>query len=184
MKVLGIVCSPRLHGNTEIMVREALTKAEEEGAETELITLAGKRISPCDGCESCRKTKKCHTKDDMQDIYTKLLDADGIIFGTPVYYWNVTAQAKALMDRTYLLSKDQKLLEGKVAAAVAVGERRGTTNTIAAFSGYFNLQRMVMVGSASGFGDEKGEVRNDTRGIEETRALGRSLARFIRACQA
>jgi len=175
MKVLGIVCSPRLHGNTEILVRESLAKAREEGAEIELVTLAGKTISPCDGCESCRKTKKCHIKDDMQDIYTKLLDADGIIFGTPVYFWTVTAQAKALIDRTFVFPREEGKLEGKAAAVVAVGERQGTTGAFAVFSGFFNLKKMIMIGSASGFGDKKGEVKNDTRGITDARALGGTL---------
>lgn len=101
MEILGTVCSPRTHGNTETLVQALLAKAQEEGAEIELVTLAGKTISPCDACESCRKTGKCHIKDDMQDIYTKRLEADGIIFSSPVYYWSVSAQAKALIDRTY-----------------------------------------------------------------------------------
>ena len=118
MKILGISCSPRANGNTEIMVREALSKAEEEGAQTELVALAQKNIAPCDACLSCRETGKCHKKDDMQDIYVKLLETDGVIFGSPVFYWTVTAQAKALIDRTFVFSKDYKL-EGKAAGAVS-----------------------------------------------------------------
>ena len=69
IKVLGICCSPRLHGNTEILVQESLAKAQGVGAEIELVRLAGKTIAPCDGCLSCRQTKVCRIKDDMQDIY-------------------------------------------------------------------------------------------------------------------
>ena len=117
MKILGISCSPRAGGNTEIIIREALSKAEEEGAQTELVTLAQKNIAPCDACLSCLKTGKCHKKDDMQDIYRSLEEADGIILGTPSYFNNVSAQAKAVMDRTYLSLLHGKL-RGKVAAAI------------------------------------------------------------------
>lgn len=184
MKVLGIVCSPRLRGNTEIMVQEALAKAQEEGAEIELLTLAKKDIAPCDACESCRKTGKCHIEDDMQQIYDKLLQADGIIFGSPVYYWTVTAQAKALIDRTYLFSKEYKL-KGKATGIIGVGERLGITDVFAAFTSFFYLQRMIPVGFAAGFGDKKGEVRDESavniRGMKEARILGNNIVSFIRS---
>lgn len=73
MKVLGIVFSPRRNGNTEILVREALKGAEEVGAETELITTRDYKINPCDGCESCYETGKCHINDDMQIIMKNFL---------------------------------------------------------------------------------------------------------------
>ena len=184
MKILGIVCSPRLRGNTEIMVKKALASAQEEGAETELITIAKKTILPCDACESCRKTDKCHYNDDMQDIYNKLLEADGIIFGSPVFYWTLTAQAKALIDRTFVFSKDHKL-RGKAVGVVAIGERLGLTDVFAAFTSFFYLQRMIPVGFAAGFGEKRGEVKDDSavniRGMNEAKALGSNIARFIRS---
>ncbi len=184
MKILGIVCSPRLGGNTEIMMREALAKAQEEGAKTELITLAKKTISPCDACQSCRKTDRCHIEDDMQAIYNKFLEADGIIFGSPVYYWTLTAQAKALIDRTFVFSKDFKL-RGKAAGVIGVGERLGITDVFAALTGFFYLQRMIPVGFAAGFGEERGDVNDgsavNVRGMKEARALGSNIARLIRS---
>ncbi len=98
MKILGVVGSPRKGGNTEIMVEEALATAREAGAETELVLIAGKKIAGCDGCDTCRKTMACHIKDDMQTIYKQLEAADGIIFGTPVYFGSVPSQAKAIID--------------------------------------------------------------------------------------
>jgi len=184
MKILGIVCSPRSGGNTEIMVREALVTAEEKGAEIELVTLAQKTIAPCDGCETCRKTGECHQKDDMQNIYDKLLGADGIIFGSPVFYWTVTAQAKALIDRTLVFSKGHKL-KGKATGVIAVGERLGLTNVFSAFTGFFYLQRMIPVGFAAGFGGKKGEVRDESvvnlRGMNEVRTLGSNIVEFIKS---
>jgi len=184
MKILGVVCSPRLRGNTEIMVKEVLASAQKEGAETELVTLAEKTILPCDACESCRKTDKCHYNDDMQDIYHKLLEADGIIFGSPVFYWTLTAQAKALIDRTFVFSKEKKL-KGKPVGVVAIGERLGLTDVYAAFTSFFYLQRMIPVGFAAGFGEKKGEVKDGSavniRGMNEAKALGSNLVRFVRS---
>ena len=185
MKVLGIVCSPRKGGNTEVMVRTALDKAQQGGAETELISLVGKTISPCDACFSCEKTGKCHIKDDMQDIYQKLLEADGIVFGTPVYFWNVSAQAKALIDRTYSLY-GKNGLRNKAAGVVVTEQRSGSANAIAAFNGFFTTQKMIMVGWADGIsGDEgyanKEAVRKDKKGMMRAEALGEKMVGYLKS---
>ncbi len=181
MKVLGIVCSPRLHGNTEILVQASLAKAQEEGAEIELVTLAGKTISPCDGCYSCRETGKCHIKDDMQDIYTKLLEADGIIFGSPVYFWSVSAQAKALIDRTYVFYAERRLRNKAVGIVVNTG-RDGCTSALAAFSNFSTGQKMIVVGRAIGFGGrEKGTVKKDERGMAEAEELGETMVQYLQS---
>ena len=86
MKIIGIVASARKGGNTEIMVKEALKTAKEAGADTELFLIAGKDIKGCDGCRSCQQTGNCRINDDMQPLYKLMLAADGIIFGTPVYF--------------------------------------------------------------------------------------------------
>jgi multimeric flavodoxin WrbA len=105
MKILGVSCSPRKKGSTVVMLEKALAGAKADGAEVELYSIAGKNIQPCDGCWGCIKTGKCHIKDDMQELYEKLVTADGIIFGTPIYFWGMTAQAKAVMDRTISLNQ-------------------------------------------------------------------------------
>jgi len=181
MKVLGIVCSPRLHGNTEILVQEALAKAREAGAEVKLLILARKTIAPCDGCLSCHKTKECRIKDDMQDIYPELLAADGIIFGTPVYFWTVSAQAKILMDRTYVLYIAGRKLKNKAAGVVAAADRRGSTSALAVFGGFINIHRMIMVGGATGFGGDKGQIRQDEKGMAEASGLGRAIVSSIQS---
>ena len=101
MKVLAIVCSPRKSGNTEIMAEVALAGASSYGAETELWTVAGKDIKPCDGCVTCNKTHKCHVNDDMQELFPKVIAADGLIFCSPVYFMYGTAQAKIVIDRLF-----------------------------------------------------------------------------------
>lgn len=180
MKVLGICCSPRLHGNTEILVQESLAKAQGEGAEVELVSLAGKNIAPCDGCLACRKTKECHIKDDMQDIYVKLLEADGIIFGTPSYFWSVSAQAKALIDRTNLF-REERNLRNKAAGVVVAQQRGGASGCVTIFSNFFTHQRMIMVGQATGFGNAKGEVKKDERGMARAGELGEIIVKYIKS---
>ncbi|MFH0768480.1 MAG: flavodoxin family protein [Chloroflexota bacterium] len=184
MKVLGIVCSARKGGNTEILVKEALAAAHEAGAETEIVLVAGKNIAPCDGCSSCRETGVCKIKDDMQAIYKQLEATDAVIFGTPVYFSNVSAQAKAIMDRTYLFLRDRKL-KGKVAAPVMAARRVGAAQTRSLLYSYFMAQGMIPVRGAIGYGREKGEVRQGVGGtqglsaLEEARAAGVDVVQMV-----
>ena len=184
MRVLGIVCSPRKEGNTEIMVREALGTANEAGAETDLFLISEKSVGPCDGCLSCEQTNICHIRDDMQELYEKLQLADGIIFGTPVYFGNVSAQAKAILDRTYAFRKERKL-SGKVAGAIIVTRRVGAGQVRNLLCGYFVGQRMVVVGAGIGYGRKRGEVRTGVGGqahltaLEEARHLGKNVVSMV-----
>jgi len=175
VKILGIVCSPRKGGNTEILVREALEGARESGSETELILVADKNITPCDGCGACLKNGICKIKDDMQEIYQQLKLADGVIFGTPVYFINVSAQAKAVMDRTYALLRVRGL-RGKVAAALVAARRVGAGQVLSLLYSYFTAQRMIIAGGGIGYGREKGEVREGVGGSPGSAALGEARA--------
>jgi len=134
MKILGIVGSKRKKGNTSILVQEALKAAKKEGMETELIFLGDYVIRDCTGCEGCKDNYKCVLNDDMQKIYPLLLEADGIILGSPTYWYNVTADVKAFIDRCYSLevfAEDDRscwvgineVLGGKYAVAIAVCEQ-------------------------------------------------------------
>lgn len=100
VKILGIVGSPRKGFNTEVMVKHALKGAASvRNVETELYSLAGKKISPCRSCFSCLKEKKCVVSDDFQEFAIKYVGADGLIIGSPVYHSSITAQLKAAIDR-------------------------------------------------------------------------------------
>lgn len=102
MKVLGFTGSPRNNGNTEILVKTALEGADDAGADTEVFNLSNMSINPCKACMHCKENEgKCGTLDDMQNIYKKIQDADAFILGTPVYMWQMTAQAKLFTDRLY-----------------------------------------------------------------------------------
>ena len=195
MKVLGIVCSPRKRGNTEVLVEEVLGSAQKHGAEIEIINVCDSAITPCDGCESCEKTGKCRIEDDMQTIYAKLLASDGIVVGSPVYYWGVTAQAKAMIDRTFVFRRDRRL-RNKVAGAVVVARDTGTSAAFGQLSDFFNLHRMIPArsigprtvdelakergGGVIAYADRRGEVSENKKAILEAQSLGKAMVETIR----
>ena len=99
MKVLGILGSPRVGGNSDILLEQALAGAKNAGAEVEKIVLSKKKISGCLDCGKCNETGICVIKDDMLEIHKKILEADAIIHSVPVYFWAMTSQMKAYLDR-------------------------------------------------------------------------------------
>jgi len=179
MKLVGISCSPRKNGNSDILVQAALEKAKEEGAEVEFISLAGETIKPCDACYVCRTKGECHIQDDMTPLYDKMAQADGLIFGSPVYFWNVSAQAKALIDRTFAYSPQRNLKNKPVGAVVSQG-RDGSSGALQAFYSFFTGHRMLIVGNAIGFGNEKGIVKNDAAAIARAGAVGKAVVSFLK----
>jgi multimeric flavodoxin WrbA len=196
VKLLGIVCSPRTNGNTEVLVKEALDTARNLGAETEMIKVSDLNITPCDGCESCDITGECKIEDDMQNIYTKLLHSDGILFGSPVYFWGVTAQAKTVIDRTFVFRRDRRL-RNKVAGAVVVARNSGASATFSALSDFFNLHRMIPArsigsrtveelakewgGGVIAYADKPGEVKKDEQAIAKAQSLGKAIVETLQA---
>ena len=167
------------------MLQESLDGAQEAGAEVELVTVAGKTIAPCAACVSCGKTGKCHIQDDMQDFYPKLSEADGIIFGTPVYFWSVSAQAKAVIDRT-LPCFSTSGLRNKAASVVLTMEESGASSAMAVFSGFFVIVGMIKVGyvigrtGSEGYADKEA-VRRDKRRMAAARALGKAMVGYIQS---
>ncbi len=180
MNVLGIVCSPRKGGNTEILVQEALAGARDSGAKTELLTVSDKEIKPCDGCLSCEKTGECHIKDDMQLVYEKMLNADGIILGTPVYFGSMSAQAKVIMDRAYALRFPHLKLANKVAGAIAVAARTGAISTLNTLQRYFASNHMFSAELVEGLAAEKGTIIKDKRGMKSANEMGRQIVSLIK----
>jgi multimeric flavodoxin WrbA len=184
MQILGIMCSPRKGGNTEILVKEALASASQAGAQTERVSVVGKNIAPCDGCSGCRKSGTCLIKDDMQDIYRKMEAADGIIIGSPVYFGTVSAQGKAVMDRTFAFLARQKL-KGKVASSILAVRQVGAGQTRNLLYGFFMAHGMFPVRGAIGYGMEKGDVLQGVGGgvnssaLEEARNVGTDIVRMV-----
>jgi multimeric flavodoxin WrbA len=98
-KVVAFMGSPRKNGNTATLVKEVIRGAQAVGAETTIFNLYDMNIKPCQGCLVCRKTGHCVLQDDFQNMFKHIVDADVVVFGSPVYIWQVTAQMKLLWDR-------------------------------------------------------------------------------------
>ena len=183
VRILGIVGSPRVEGNTERLVAEALKAAEEDGAQTELLRLADKKVKPCDGCLSCRKTGKCRIKDDFQSIFEKMVASDGIILSSPVYFSYATPQIMALIDRAgYLAGSKGRVFENKVGGPIVVARRAGQNFTFAQLLFFFLHQGMIVPGSTYwniAFGREKGEVEKDEEGIRTVRNFAKKMVWII-----
>jgi multimeric flavodoxin WrbA len=101
--ILGIYGSPRRDGNTDLLLDEFLKGASASGATIETLRILDKKITPCASYENCFKTGDCIIKDDMNAIYTKLLETDRIVLAAPIYFYNLPAQTKALVDRCQAL---------------------------------------------------------------------------------
>jgi multimeric flavodoxin WrbA len=187
IRVVGIVGSPRIGGNTELLLTEALKAATEDGAETELLRLADSEVRPCDACLSCRKTGECRIEDDFKFIFDKMVEADGIILGSPVYFGSATPQAKALIDRAgYLSIAKGRVFENKVGGPMVVARRAGQNFTLAQLLFFFIHQGMIVPGSTYwniAFGREKGEVVKDEEGIQTARNFGKRIVWLIRKLQ-
>jgi multimeric flavodoxin WrbA len=167
-------------GNTEVLVKEALEGAKGKGGNVNLLRLSGKQIRPCDHCGACYETGECHIKDDMDAIYPQLLEADGIILGSPVYFWSVCAQAKLVMDRTYALRYPTRRLSEKVGGAIAVAGRRGQMATLTVMNNFFLGQGMIPAGlGVDGRGSTKGDVRDDSRAMTGARNLGERIVALL-----
>ena len=123
-QVLGISGSPRRSGNTELLIREFMRGAEDAGYKTELVILNELKISPCTSCGSCQKTGKCIIDDDMQLMHKKLLEADCIVFASPIYFCGVSAQLKSFIDRCQTLWSRKYVLK-KALISPDKGKRPG-----------------------------------------------------------
>ncbi len=178
MNVLGISSSPRPSGNTVTLIEEVLAGARAEGAETELFSLAGKEIKPCDGCNACFKTGSCHIEDDMAAVYGKMAAADGIIFGTPVYFYGMPAQLKALIDRTYAPPPDGGRMTNKVGGIVVVAGSVGVVDVLKDLYFYFAVKRMLPGGWLGAYATGKGDIRSMTGALKAAHELGRETVQM------
>lgn len=130
MKVLGIMASPRVKGNTERLLDEALRGAQVGGAETEKIVADKLTIAPCREYYACLKDGRCSIRDDMDDIYLKILAADAIIVATPIFFYTVSAQLMLVISRCQALWSRKYVLKNldipvKKGAFIAVGATKG-----------------------------------------------------------
>ncbi len=183
MRVVAFCGSPRRDGNTVAMTKEALASLEGAGARTELIQLAGERLRGCRACYKCkeRKDRRCSMEDDqLNEHLARMLQADGIILASPTYFADMTAEMKALVDRSGMVARvNGDMLRRKVGAAVTVARRGGAIHTFDSLNHFFLIGQMIVVGSSYwnlGFGANKGDVLEDEEAMGVMRTLGENMA--------
>ena len=176
MNILGISCSPRKGKNTDALVTEALRGAEEDGADVEFYSVVGKDIKPCDGCWSCSKTGKCHIDDDMQELYTKMRATTGIVFGTPVYFFDVSSQAKLIIDRSLAFQPFGEPLGSKVGGVVIAAGSSGTTDTVKTLHMFFGSHRVFFINWVAAYAP----VESNTKAMNAAYKLGQEMVQFAK----
>lgn len=189
VKVLGISSSPRVDGNSELLLRQALAGAESAGAQSEFLRLSELKIAPCTECNYCFETGKCNIEDDFQLVMGKMLNADRLIFATPVFFMTVCAQAKLLIDRCQCLWA-QKIVLKKPLATGSKHDRRAMVIAVGATRGkkmfesiqltmkyYFNVLDMNYVDNLFvNEVDSLGQIKEQPSMLKEAFNLGRQLA--------
>jgi multimeric flavodoxin WrbA len=187
MKVVGISGSPRKDGNTAILIRTIFRELNEKGIDTELIQLADVSIKGCVACGGCvvNKNKRCVVTDDgFNECLAKMIAADGIILGSPVYSADVTSQMKALIDRaSIVLASNRGLFKYKVGAAIVAARRGGAISAVDTLVHFLHSKEMFLVGSNYWnmvYGREVGEVENDEEGIANMKNIGQNMAWILK----
>ena len=185
--LLGIMGSPRIKGNTDLLLDEALKGAQSQGAEIEKIIVDKLKIAPCREYYGCLKDGNCVIRDDMDDIYPKLLEADGVIVASPMFFYGLTSQLKALIDRCQALWARKYVLKqnlpgsGRKGAFIAVGATKGKTlfdGSILTVKYFFEAIGVKYVDELLVRGvDRKGEIEEHPAALSDAFELGRRLAK-------
>lgn len=183
MKVLGLSGSNRKDGNTAFLVKKILDHVDEEECseiQTEFITLSGKLIKPCTGCEKCKEKKWCVIEDDdWGTIAQKIVECDVLIIGSPTYYYDVCGHLKNFMDRTYSLYHDRKLA-GRNAVVVSVCADRGSERTLETLEGFVNTHEFSYLGFVDGRGYLPGDILKDKRAMKKTKEVAITIIKLLR----
>lgn len=185
MKAIAFNGSPRVDGNTAMMLSRVLEQIRAEGILTELIQLPND-LNGCTACYGCFRNKdgNCAMKgDQMNEYIAKAAAADAIILGSPTYFANVTSQMKAFIDRLGFVGRSNGLLTRKVGAAVASVRRAGAMNAIAAMNNLFFINQMIVPGSIywnMAIGRDKGDVARDEEGMNNMVDLGKTVAWLLK----
>uniref|UniRef100_UPI0032166A5E flavodoxin family protein n=1 Tax=uncultured Draconibacterium sp. TaxID=1573823 RepID=UPI0032166A5E len=190
MKVVAFNGSPRRNGNTSILIDEMFKIFNNEGIETEKIQLGNKPVHGCTACGKCREAqdRRCHIKNELLNTcIDKMIEADGIILGSPVYFADVTSEIKALMDVAgYVTRGNGHLLKRKVGAGIMSVRRGGALTTFDAMNRFFLINQMIVPGSSYwnfAFGRNPGDVLNDEEGINTIKTLAENMAWLLKKVQ-
>lgn len=182
MKVVLFNGSYKPNGNTFRALSEIAKTLNDEGIETEICHIGGKPIRDCIACGACQKIKKCIFDDDVANEWLKKAkEADGVIFGTPVYYAHASGRLQSVMDRMFYSSGGA--LSHKIGACVAVARRAGAVSALDDIEKHMTISNMIVVGSSYwnvAFGREPGECEQDLEGMQTMRNLARNMAWLLK----
>lgn len=185
MKVLLLNGSIHVDGNTMVALSEIEKELNRQGIETEIFQIGVKPIRDCIGCGKCSE-KGCAFEDDIcNEFIQKAYEADGFIFGTPVYYAHPSGRILSLLDRAFYSSK--KAFAFKPVASICVARRGGTSTTFDVLNKYATITNMILIGSSywnNVFGCQKKEALKDEEGLQVMRNLARNMAWILNCIQA
>jgi multimeric flavodoxin WrbA len=187
MKVLAINGSPKPDGNTALVLQTLLRVVQNEDIETELVTIGNKIIHGCIGCLRCAEQKngRCISFDDsVNELLPKMVAADGIVLGSPVYFAGINGTIKSFLDRAFFVSwVNGGLFRLKIGAAVVAVRRSGGTAAFDQLNKYFQISELMTVGSCYWnviHGFNPGEINQDLEGLQIVRTLGRNLVWMLK----
>ncbi|HET7319420.1 MAG TPA: flavodoxin family protein [Nitrospirota bacterium] len=191
MKVIAFNGSARKEGNTAVLLNLVLDELKAEGIETEMYSLAGKPIQGCIACMKCfeKKNRRCNVdKDIVNECIQKMIEADGILLGSPTYFADVSASMKALIERCGMVGKaNADLYKRKIGAAVVAVRRAGGIHVFNSLNYFFTISGMIIPGSSYwnvGIGRTPGEVKGDAEGVQTMKDLGRNMAWLMKKLHA
>lgn len=186
MIVLGIMGSPRIRGNTDLLLDEALKGVQSKGVEVEKIVVDKLKIAPCREYYGCIKDGYCVIRDDMDAIYSKLLEANGIIVASPIFFYGLTSQVKTLIDRCQALWARKYILKQRLpnsnrrGAFIGVGATRGEKlfdGSILTVKYFFQSIGVKYIDELLVRGvDKRGEIEEHPTALSDAFELGRKLA--------
>ena len=175
-KVLILSGSPRKGGNSDILCDEFMRGAVETGNDVEKIRVSTKKVAPCSACYFCKNSGECVHKDDMAEILQKMIDADVIVLASPVYFYSIDAQLKAVIDRTVARWLEVKNKEFYYIVTMADEDVSSADTTIACMRGYADcvegaVEKGIIIGSGV---YESGTIKN-TKAMEKAYTMGKNV---------
>lgn len=185
MKVLMLNGSPKSNGNTYTALLEIGKQLNKENIEYEIVQIGGAPMRDCIGCGRCTENGCIFSDGGVNEFIAKAKEADGFVFGTPVYYAHPSGRILSFLDRVFY--SGGRAFKFKPAASVAVARRSGTTASFDCLNKYFGISQMPVAGSTywnNVHGAVPGEVSFDEEGMRTMRNLARNLAWMIRCFDA
>ena len=189
MKVIAINGSPRTNGNTVVALQTVINELEKEGIAVEIIHIGHRQICGCLACGKCAasQNRRCVTDDMLNEVIPKVIDADGLLFGSPVYFTGINGTMKSFLDRLFYVSNTNGgFFRHKVGAAVTAVRRSGGIPALDQLNKYLQYNEMFIPSSNYWgviHGRAEEEARQDEEGVQIMRVLGKNMAWLMKAVE-